>query len=53
MLEGKIFLNLILEGSLSEKIKKVKHLLNSMGISWIEARTLAREKHNEGVWEEW
>ena len=38
-----------LEGSLSEKIEKVKHLLNSLGITRIEARTLVREGHNEGV----
>ena len=38
-----------LEGSLSEKIEKVKLLLNSLGSNTIEARTLAREKHNEGA----
>ena len=33
----------VLEGSLSEKMGKVKQLLNSLGSSRIEARTLARE----------
>ena len=41
-----------LEGSLSEKIQKVKYFLNRLGTARIEARTLAREKHNEGVREE-
>ena len=38
-----------LEGSLNEKIQKVKYFLNRLGSTRIEARTLAREKHNEGV----
>ena len=38
-----------LEGSLNEKIQKVKYFLNRLGSARIEARTLAREKHNEGV----
>ena len=38
-----------LGGSLNEKIQKVKYFLNRLGSTRIEARTLAREKHNEGV----
>ena len=38
-----------LEGSLNEKIQKVKYFLNRLGSARTEARTLAREKHNEGV----
>ena len=38
-----------LDGSLSEKIQKVKYFLNRLGSARIEARILAREKHNEGV----
>ena len=38
-----------LQGSLSEKIQKVKRILNSLGNNSIEARQLERVKNNEGV----
>ena len=38
-----------LQGSLSEKIQKVKKILNTLGNTRIEARQLERVKHNEGV----
>ena len=39
----------LLQGTLGEKIEMVKHILNGMGASRIQAREEAKEKYNEKV----
>jgi len=39
----------LLQGTLAQKIERVKHILNTMGATRIQVRQEEREKHNERV----